>query len=49
MALVAAVGALASPIEKKQNSEIDDVTILNYACKSLPPTNKDLAEVCALQ
>ncbi|KAJ9101673.1 hypothetical protein QFC21_003011 [Naganishia friedmannii] len=31
MALVAAVGALASPIEKKQNSAIDDVTILNYA------------------
>lgn len=33
MALVAAVGALASPIEKKQNYEINDVTILNYACK----------------
>lgn len=32
-AIVAAIGAMASPV-KKQNAEINDVTILNYACES---------------
>jgi hypothetical protein len=33
MALVAAVGTYASPVAKRQAAAIDDVTILNYACK----------------
>ena len=33
-AIALAVGAMASPIVKKQSSTVDDTTILNYACES---------------
>ena len=32
-AIALAVGAMASPIVKKQSATIDDNTILNYACE----------------